>query len=1005
MKKKKQTSLLTSKKLLFFLVTLFIFTSVSAQNVTVNGTVNDVNGESIIGASVLEKGTTNGTITNIDGNFTLNVANNATLIISYVGYTTQEIAVNGRTTINVTLSEDAELLEEVVVIGYGSVKRKDVTTSISTVSTKDLDQRPILSAAQAMQGKAAGVHVVSPNGEPGAGLSIRVRGTTSFNGSNDPLYVVDGVPMTDIQFLAANDIESMQILKDASSAAIYGSRAANGVVMITTKQGAAGVAKITLNAHAGITQVANKIKSLNTAQYVELMQEIGGVNLPSGLTDQTDWFDETYRTGVTQNYQLSISNATDKLRYYISGGYTGEDGVIKTAFFRRYNFRANVENQVRSWLKVSGNVAYSDYTSNGIISGQGSNRAGVILSVINTPKYAPIYDENGRYNNQFNGVNITSPLENMARTKHDKKSNNRMLATGKADITILPELIYRTSFTLDREESLATTFLDPETTSYGRDQKGVGTDDRSRNTVLVFDNTVNYTKGFDLHSLDAMVGSSWTKSMYSRSFIRGSHYANASIPTLNAANKISWTDTRSTAAEWAIMSYFARVSYNYNSKYLVTANMRADGSSKLHPDHRWGYFPSVSAAWRMSSEEFMSGIEWIDDLKIRGGWGQTGNQSGLEDYAYLQMFKIERNKWFGSDGDENALPTITNPKNLRTKDLTWETTTQTNVGFDITVLKNRLTFSADYYYKKTTDMLMRVKLPAGQASDIIMRNEGEMTNKGFELTVNSRNFTGEFQWDTDFNISFNKNKLTKLELTKVYQDAKTSDYVNEYVVRNEEGRPLGGFFGYISDGVDPETGELMYRDLNGDGVLTPSDRTYIGDPNPDFTFGLTNTFSWKGLTLNIFLQGSYGNDVYNASRMETEGMYDGKNQSTKVLGRWKIPGQITNVPKAKFDMRNSSYFVEDGSYLRVKDITLSYNVRGKLLKKWGISRLQPYFTATNLLTWTNYSGMDPEVNQWGSNNQVKEDDDQSGSKGAVQGIDWGTYPHTKSFIFGVNIEF
>lgn len=393
----------------------------------------------------------------------------------------------------------------------------------------------------------------------------------------------------------------------------------------------------------------------------------------------------------------------------------------------------------------------------------------------------------------------------------------------------------------------------------------------------------------------------------------------------------------------------------------------------------------------MSSEEFMEGLDWLDDLKIRGGWGQTGNQSGLGDYAYLQRYNINRIEWY-KEGNSNAVPTISQA-NLRTTDLTWETTSQVNVGLDFSAFKSRLNISMDYYYKRTTDMLMNVTLPSGAAAaNTIARNEGVMTNRGFEMAINSHNFVGEFSWDTDFNISFNKNKLEELALQKVYYDAKTSEQVNEYAVRNEPGRSLGGFYGYISDGVDPQTGELMYRDLNGDGKITATDRTYIDNPNPLFTFGMTNTFSWKGFTLNIFLQGSYGNDIFNASRMETEGMYDGKNQSTRVLNRWREPGQQTDVPKAGYTMHNSTYFIEDGSYLRLKDLSLSYDVTGPLLKKWGITRLQPYFTATNLLTWTGYSGMDPEVNQWGNS-------------GAVQGIDWGTYPQCRSFVFGINLEF
>ncbi len=489
-----------------------------------------------------------------------------------------------------------------------------------------------------------------------------------------------------------------------------------------------------------------------------------------------------------------------------------------------------------------------------------------------------------------------------------------------------------------------------------------------------------------------MVGSSWTDSDYRNSYINASHYRSDDIHTLNAANKISWDGTGTGASEWGIMSYFGRVSYNFDDKYLFTANVRTDGSSKLHPDHRWGVFPSFSAAWRLSQESFLRDVQWINDFKIRGGWGQTGNQSGIGDYAYLQRYNINRLEWF-KEGQEHALPTISQA-NLRTTDLKWETTTQTNIGIDLTVLRNRLTVTADLYYKKTKDMLMNVSLPSGAAAaNSIARNEGEMENKGFEFAITSHNFTGKnFTWDTQFNMSFNRNKLTKLALQKIYYTAKTSDYVNAQVVRNQPGRALGGFYGYISDGVNPETGELMYRDLNDDGKITSSDRTYIGDPNPDFTFGMTNTFFYKGFSLNIFLQGSYGNDIFNASKMEMMGMYDGKNQIADVLRRWKIPGQITDVPKAGFDMKNSTYFVENGSYLRIKDITLSYDFSGKWMKRIGLTKLQPYFTATNLVTWTKYSGMDPEVNQWGNS-------------GAVQGIDWGTYPQTKTFTLGMNIVF
>lgn len=987
-------SLLKSRKILFALMAMLFSLSAFAQQQTISGQVLDAQKEPLIGVSVLEKGTNNGAITDIDGNFKLNVGPNATLVFSYVGYQTQELRASRQ--MQVVLQEDAEVLDEVVVIGYGSVKRKDVTTAISSVSTKDLDQRPIMSAGQAIQGKAAGVSVIQPSGKPGGEMSIRVRGTTSMNGSNDPLYVVDGVPVDNINFLAPTDIADMQILKDASSASIYGSRAANGVILITTKQGAEGKAKVTLTAQFGLNKVSNKIKSLNVAQYKELQDEIGMISLPDGLTDVTNWFDETYSTGNIQNYQVSVSNGNDKMKYYLSAGYQNEKGVLDISYYKRYSFRVNVENQIRKWLMVSANVSYADYSNNGGgAMGTGSNRGGVILAVINTPTYAPIWDpENPKqYYNNFYGINnITSPLENMARSANNKDRENRLLATGNVFITFLPELKLKSSFTIDRRNSINTTFLDPISTAWGRNQYGEGSDKRNMNTVLTFDNILTYNKSIKKNNIEAMAGSSFTDSDYTNNWINGSHYRNDQIPTLNAANRISWTDTGSGGSQWGIMSYFARVSYNYDSKYLVTGNIRADGSSKLHPDHRWGIFPSFSAAWRISSEEFMKDITWLDDLKLRAGWGQTGNQSGIGDYAYLQRYNINRVDWT-KPGQEHALPTIS-AANLRTKDLKWETTTQTNVGIDASFWGGRLMVNMDYYYKKTKDMLMYVTLPASGAAiaNSIQRNEGEMTNQGFELGISSRNFEGVFGWNTDFNISFNRNKLTKLALQKVYIDAPTSDFTKSEVVRNEPGRPLGGFYGYISDGVDPETGELMYRDISKDGRLSTSDRTYIGDPNPDFVFGMTNTFSYKGFNLSVFLQGSYGNDIYNASRIETEGMYDGKNQSTRVLNRWRIPGQITDVPKAGFDIKNSSYFVEDGSFLRVKDVTLSYNFSGKTLRSWGITRLQPYFTATNLLTWTGYSGMDPEVNQWGNS-------------GSVQGIDWGTYPHSRTYTFGINVEF
>ncbi|GAB1415490.1 TonB-dependent receptor [Paludibacter sp.] len=992
MKKNTLNVLQRGFRLIFVLVISSLFvTNLFGQKSVVTGTIVDSQNEPLIGVSVLIKGTHSGTITNVNGQFSIEASTTDVLVLSSLGFKKQEIQVGSRKTISVVLQEEVTMLNEVVAIGYGTAKRKDVTTAVSTVSAKDFDVRPIVSAGQAIQGKAAGVQVIQPNGAPGGETVIRVRGTTSFNGSSEPLYVVDGVPVDNISFLSPNDIDNINILKDASSAAIYGSRGANGVVIITTKQGVQG-AKIAFNAQLTAKKVSNLIQSLNAVQYKELMEEIRpGSSALMGDEDVTNWYDEVYRNGLQQSYQVSVSNSTDKFNYFISAGYLDEKGVLPAAFFKRYSFRANMSNEIRKWLTVGTNISYSDNSNNGVNTGNGSNRGGVVLALVNLPTSLPVINPNSDfYTRNFYGQNITNPVESMENGKDDVSRENRLIASGNLLVAFSKNINFKTTFTLDRRHGLQTGFS-PVIHVPGIDEYGSGWDNRNMNTVMTWDNVLSYQKNFNKNNIEAMAGSSWTDSEYTNSWINGSHYRSNDIKTLNAANKISWNGTGSGGSVWGIMSFFGRVSYNYDSKYLLTANMRADGSSRLHPDHRWGYFPSASAAWRVSSEEFMPKFDWLDDLKVRGGWGQTGNQDGLGDYAYLERYNLTRQEWFKT-GQENFVPIIT-AGNLRTEDLTWETTTQSNVGVDLTILKSRINFMFDYYYKRTTDMLLTVTLPAGNINSI-QRNGGLMTNQGFELSVNSINFkNSEWEWSSDLKISTNKNKLVKLDLTKIYYDAATSDaFHGTQIVRNEEGRSLGGFYGYISDGVDSETGELIYRDINKDGKITATDRTYIGDPNPDFIYGLTNTVTWKDLSLSVFIQGTYGNDVFNASRIETEGMNDLKNQSTRVLERWRRPGMVTTIPKANYDLKPSSYFVEDGSYLRLKEVTLSYNYRNNILKKAGITRLQPYFTAQNLLTLTKYLGMDPEVNQWGGSN-------------AVQGIDWGTYPHAKSFVFGFNVEF
>ncbi len=982
------------KHVMSFVLLLGMVISLNAQNLRqVTGTVSDESGMPLSGVSVIIKGTTKGVSTDFDGKFELkDVPQGATLEFSSVGFKTVDVRVSG-STVNVKMSEEAQEIEEVIVIGYGTQKKGDVTTAITTVATKDLDERPLVSAASAIQGRAAGVQVVTPSGQPGAALSVRIRGNTSISASNEPLYVVDGIPVQDISGLAPTDIQDMQILKDASSSAIYGSRAANGVVLITTKQGKNTDGKITFNSYIGISNLANKIEPLNAAQYKELMDETKATTIPDGLTDITDWYKETYRTSFNRNYQLSFSDSNEKTSYYLSAGYTKDDGIIRSSFFERYNLRLNLESKVKKWLTLGGNLSYADYSSNGIRSGEGSNRAGVVLSVINTPTYAEIWDSTtGLYNTNFYGAKISHPVENIARNEDNRYKNNRFIGSGSATIHFTDNLKFKSTLAMDRLAAKNTTWGSLSSYYVLSELKGEASDERYNATELTFDNILTYDKTFGNHNLSVLGGSSFTNYKYDRSYILGNYYSSSDIKTLNAANRIEPGKTETTAHEWAMMSYLGRVSYNFADKYLLTANFRADGSSKLAPGKRWGYFPSVSVGWRLSKENFLKDVAWLSDLKLRGGWGQVGNQAGISSYGYLQLYSIARRDWWTNN---NAYVTIS-PSTFSNPDLTWEKTTQSNIGVDIALFNNRLSLTADAYIKKTTDLLLNVTLPSTSPIKNIYRNEGEMENKGLEFGINSQNFVGEnFNWNTAFNISFNKNKLTKLQLQKVYEYVQP-EVIGEHIVRIQEGMPLGQFWGYINDGVNPQTGDIMYRDINGDGNITAIDKTFIGDPNPDFTFGLTNDFTYKNFALSVFLQGSYGNDVYNVSRIYTEGMNNENNQSVAVLNRWRTPGQITDIPRAVQGYQNilsSSRWVEDGSYLRVKSVTLSYNVPTQGLEQLGIRKIQPYFTAQNLFTWTNYKGFDPEVNQY------------SGGTNPVFGVDFGTYPQTKTFIFGLNVEF
>lgn len=989
------------RKLIVFLMLSLGF-SAYAQQRSVSGTVKDQNGQPVVGLTVLEQGTGNGVTTDQDGRYDIKVSSSESVLeFASLGYSTVNEKVGGRSVVNVTVKEEAIALDAVVAIGYGTVRKKDLTTAVSTVSTEDISLRPVPTVSGFIQGKVAGVTVQQTSGTPGGGMTVRVRGNSSITSGNDPLYVVDGVPVGTgngaITYLSPNDIETMQILKDASSAAIYGSRAANGVVLITTKKGSKDVGpQINFTSYVGLGKVSKTFDVLNVAQYKDLMDEIGAVKLPDGLKDETDWFKETYRTAVSQNYQLSVSNANDRTRYYIGAGYVDQEGIIRTSYYKRYNFRASVDSDLFKWINVGADVTFSHWKQNGIISGTGSNRAGVVMSVINTPTYAKVWDEENpdHYWTKFYGANVTTPAENIARQENFYDQNDRLILTGHAMVKFSKNLNFKSTVTMDRTWTFNYQFLDPIKTAEGRTQHGLANTTRADNRVMVLDNILTYKNQFGKHSLEAMAGTSATLSHWenltgSRQFF-SPDYDNI-LYGLNGGNSSGLRGNSQGLSEWSIMSYLGRISYNFDSRYYLTVNMRADGSSKLAPGHRWGYFPSASIAWRVSGEEFMQDIDWINDLKIRAGWGQQGNQGGLGDHAWVQNYATIYYDWTKPENAQ-ATPSLGAKTNIGNRDLTWETTTQSNVGVDLSVLNSRLNFTLDGYYKYTTNLLLNVPLPAPYSN--ITRNEGEMSNWGLEFAVSSVNIDRNgFRWNTDFNISMNRNRLEKLTLQQVYNYIKPSDIQSEYIVRMTPGKPLSQFWGYKSDGVDPETGLMIYEDLDGNGKITDSDKTWIGDPNPDFTFGMTNNLHYKGFNLSFLITGSVGNDIYNASRVDMEGMVNGYNQTTAVLRRWRIPGQITDIPKSNemYNVKVSSRWIENGSYLKVKNITLSYDFAGPKLKRLNITRIRPYVTLDNMITFTKYSGYDPEMSQWASATNF--------------GIDWGTYPCVRTVTFGVNVDF
>ena len=942
----------------------------------------------IPGVNVIIKGTNNGVVTDFDGNYSIMATSQDTLVFSYVGFQNKEILVGNKVTMNVSLEENTEALSEVVVVGYGSQKREDITGAVGVIDAEEtFKERPNNDLGSLIQGQAAGVQVLKSSGKPSAGFNIRVRGTSSISAGSDPLYVIDGVPTTDTRSLNPSDIESISILKDASSAAIYGAQGANGVVLITTKQGKSEKAQFQFDSYVGVAQVWKTLEVLNAEQYRDLMTELGYNTQWDQYNENTDWQNKVFRDALSHNYQLSVSGKNNGTQYYISGGYLNQEGAVRSAEMERFSFKTNLSKEVNDWLKIGTNVNYTHYSDVDVTDNAAVNQGGVLLGVLATPPNIGVYNEDGTFtSNPFQ--DWENPISSTDGADRGYK-NQRLLGNIYTEVDFLKNFTFKTNFGIDFNADRYDYFLDPFRTSYGRALNGSSQYNTNINNYFIWDNTLSYKNKFGDHKIEGLVGSVYQKNRWEYSNIERRNFASAEITTPGAGSEI--VGASAGKSEKANASFISRINYDYKNRYLLTANFRADGSSNFGPNNRWGYFPSFSVGWRISRESFLENIDELSELKLRAGYGIVGNDN-LGSYAYLARVGSGGNYPIGGQ----TMPG-TYPATIANEDLKWEESEQTNLGVDLGLYDGKITFSADAYIKKNYDLLLNVPMPTGTGFSSAIQNVGEIENRGLEFQLNTINYSNDnFTWRTSANLSFNRNEAKDI-VGQVITQGPVASRGNVSLIR--EGEPLGTFYGYEWGGVDPATGNVYYINQEGESTFTPTadDRKIIGDPNPDFIYSLGNTFTYKEFGLDIFLQGSQGNDIFNATKLQMESMIDSKNQLASVLNRWRQPGDITDIPRVNTEgstdnSRLSNRYVEDGSYLRFKAVTFSYNFKQNALDKLHLNALKFYVTGENLITLTDYSGFDPQVNAFGGDN-------------AVQGVDFGTYPQTRNVIFGMNVRF
>ena len=1009
----------------------------------ITGNVKDINGQIVPGTTVVQANTQNGVLTDTQGNYsiTLEADGAKSLVFSFIGFIPQTIPVTGKSLINVVLKEDQIALSEVVVMGYTTQKKSALTGAVSTVNMATLEQRRVADVGQALQGQIAGVQVTSSTGAPGDDISIRIRGEGTI-GNNSPLFIIDGIPSRDINFLNPADIQSMTALKDAAAAAIYGSRASAGVIVITTKSGTKGKGNLDINYFYGIQKVANLPTMLNTTQYMNKMEEswnnsgYTGTNpytADKSRTDlaNTDWLNELFELGKSQNLQLSTSGGTDKIQYLISGGYYSQDGIViyNHDKYQRYNFRTNINANITDRFSIGTNLQLSN-TMQDKISSKG-DAPGIIRHAfirppvigvfkdVNDPTYTaadpytdlPFYSQNVAANGSWditkNRYELSSNPIAIANFTNDKRSNFKTFGNVYAEYAFLKdkELKLRTNLGIDLNMTHNKAFNEnygDKDGNAGEFDQGTGrqnrptnlNEDRGQETTITWNNTLNYSKVIQEHSFSVLVGSEYITNYsssigasrsrfdYITSPFQYIDYGGTQVTDAAGVSHVTLWNGGS-ASEWALFSVFGSINYNYANRFFLTSSIRGDASSRFAQNNQWGYFPSVSVGWKISQEKFMQDISWISDLKLRASTGKLGNQE-IDNYSYLTLLR--------RSGDQYVISRYGNP------DLKWESTQQNNIGLDLGLLKNKIYVTVDYFKKTTSDILLPISLPTlvGSVSPTIV-NAGTVSNKGFEMAINYKNNDHAFKYSVDANIATVTNMVEKLHPNLPSLIGRVS--------KTAVGHPLNSFYGFQMTGIyqnqaeinsylkgvpnpSEQPGDIKYKDMNDDGIINDIDRTYLGDPNPRLTYGLNLSANFKGFDLSVLFQGVEGVEKYNDLKTIID--YDTRpfNHSVATLEAWHGEGTSNTVPRSTFNdngsSKVSSIFVEDASYFRLKNIELGYSLSSLFGKsKTTFQNVRLYVSAQNLFTKTNYTGLDPE---------------------SVDMFDQGTYPQSKAFLFGVNIK-